>query len=279
MPRTTGSVSPRLPEPFHEVCHEYTKFIIENTKDLTILSKMETNFEHSNREIPSWVPDLRFPRGTIAEPGCLAKVAFLGDRAMIVEGVILGQCVAVTQPMAPDSDIELGVLLSRFEAGILHAACEVRQAVFKDVLTSWLETFTNPDGVHPINIVTMRAVYGYLLKAERIELSEIEDDAKQTLVRGELITKIAATLHVHLSLYSHLLAGDGTVAQLNRPHFLVLPGDTLCLFRGSVDVSLIRPCGSEYEFIGNCRIRCDTSREAYDDEYFSRRQVTQFTLI
>jgi hypothetical protein len=132
-------IIPDYRKPFLEVCYEYTKFLVENTENLMILSVFGSNVEKEAANVPTWVADFRNIYSSIKEFLALSSVTFSADgRYMIIEGIELRPCVSVLEPAS--DEIISAAIFEEFDNRILQPAYEIRKLSYESVLDSWLET-------------------------------------------------------------------------------------------------------------------------------------------
>jgi hypothetical protein len=94
---------PDYNRPYPQVCQEYARFVIENTRDLSLLLRPSREIG----EVPSWVPDFRqhntYWRAKNTEKN-LSPIVFSDDgNRMTILGFRLGSCVDV---FAPQSEVD-----------------------------------------------------------------------------------------------------------------------------------------------------------------------------
>ena len=127
-PNLPSHLAPDYRQSFPEVYHIYARFLIEYTKDLTLLCAKRSS---PIATLPTWVPDFRNLKRVAKIPHTVAKASFSADqREMTLEGVMYGRCVSVTAPLSNRSNIDdesLYRLYETFDKNILQLASSIQQ--------------------------------------------------------------------------------------------------------------------------------------------------------
>jgi hypothetical protein len=190
------------------------------------------------------------------------------DRKLTVTGAELGRCISAFQRVEstgtgqPEEVIDC---LRSFERDILEAAAKVRRSTLRDVLKEWLQYHMSPS--HFTSDLDT-ALQGYEAAVHSPEGNAATSLYMPNLysLRGPLITG------------SYFVLSNGTIGKLDRWYGAVQLGDILSLLKGSDKPSLLRPCGSEFLFIGSCELKGSSTKMIYY-EFFSGHEMTTFTLI
>jgi hypothetical protein len=274
VPRLPVSLQPNYEKPCSEVFHNYSRFLIESTRSLTLLPTRKNGLAG----VPNWAPDFREQRfgitGIKAESPTLASVAFSSDNTlMTLEGIELSTCVSSFQaPRVCIDDIEALIgSLPRFEKDIIKQACRIANSVFDDTLRRWLDFLIESSHYNAFGSVVDDFYKLYSLLVDREQ-----PDSKMS---GADFLALAKLLQQSLAGLSHFVATDGSIGMLMREDTRALQGDRVCIFRGSIYASLIRPCGENYIFLGGCRLNNRIGAEGYNEDFFVQHLQKLFTLI
>jgi hypothetical protein len=107
--------------------------------------------------------------------------------------------------------------------------------------------------------------------------SDNTEDASST-VRADKMALISL-LRSTLAQVSHFVTTDGTIGMLMRGDKIPEDGDTVCVFKGSVHASLVRPCEGVYAFMGGVRLCNQIGETEYSEDFFSQHQIEHITLV
>lgn len=128
---------PDYRQPYGQVCREWTRFLIENTKNLDVL---EFNLPYELEEQPSWVMDFRFNHWAERELSTPHSGLFSSDgQSLLVDGV---KCGAIKLYYFTSHRDNAGERLEEFYNTVLVSAANIRKQPIGDVWKEWLSNFS-----------------------------------------------------------------------------------------------------------------------------------------
>jgi len=267
------ALKPDYNKPYSLVCQDYARFLIENIGDLTILSGSGERFENENLSIPSWVPDFNWldSRFEGARPRINSPITFSSDgKRMTVEGISLGKCVKVFQ-----AESSCWSAFEKLEKEVLVPASTLRSCSPDLLLNEWLDTWIRP--YFTISITALRKHYDVRMKGKPLVVHSLEDILAFEDQKGQ-VSQLMSSILVQLVHEYVLLSENGSIGILLNCSKMPFVDDLLCIFKGMKTISVLRPYGSSYKFIGICQPHCRLSSEEFDDVFFSCREVQKFVL-
>lgn len=254
-------LNPDYSLPYTQVYITYTKHILLKTRDLRILE----TYKGWVADMPSWVPDLRYLVRNEEGSGCLTNVNFSPDgKAITLEGSRIGTCEnfvpcigeeVVAEVSSPTVEGESLRYMDLWKKEILLPSCT------KLGLTSQTETLEY--------FRSSQFEAGKLAVGINKGLQMGGDDAIESL---EVLGPV--------SQFGSILMSSGRTASFVRIDADVLRGDIVCVFKGSVNPSVLRLDGDEYTFVGTCRLWPTSHSDVFtpNEEYFLGREMESFTL-
>jgi hypothetical protein len=109
--------------------------------------------------------------------------------------------------------------------------------------------------------------------------AKMSDDETDGNTSGADVLGLVNLLQQSLAGLSHFVTTDGSIGMLMREDARALQGDRVCVFKGSIYASLIRPYGENYIFLGGCRLNDVVGKEAYNEDFFDQHMTKCFTLV
>jgi hypothetical protein len=248
-------------KPYPQVYQEYARFIVQNTGNLSIILRTDSDIDG----FPSWVPDFRSHNSVWREPEeSLYPISFSNaGNAMTLLGLELGLCTHIYTPPFPgelDLDTHFSARIHHFDS-FLQKVSETKHLSKDKVLGSWLESEKDLR-VHGLSITDLKSSYYSIISGE-----EQVNENQQTM----------ACIAESVDLPSIFIAKEGILASLLRRDRDARPGDVLVAVRGTSKPLLLRPTNEngEYEFLGDCHYK---SFE-YNEALFSDQILKQFVII
>ena len=245
---------PRLLKPnyeisFGQVFHEYAAYLVEQTKDLSILSPI-----HPHRDakkdmagVPSWTPDWRDLMMPPQPPKTKAhQVTFYNDhRELELQGVRIGE----VESWRPTSSNEVG---ARFGGNTV----EFQSTKIGDYLQGREEVSMEADTT-----------------------SQPLDQTSSTLVNVDNLTR---QTEYELALMKHrppcllLSLTNGCLAVIDQKAQCPT-GGTVCMLRGAYMPSLLLPTdGEKYRFVSVCEV---AGINDPDEDYYRQHELESFVLV
>ncbi|KAH7083484.1 heterokaryon incompatibility protein-domain-containing protein [Paraphoma chrysanthemicola] len=280
------ALQPDYRQSFEQVTLHYTRYLIENSKDLRI---MET---HERRLLccPSWVPDMRHrirPRDfTKPIPPAMGSVSTSADGLQLqVEGSMIGKILHCTC-CEIDHD-GTGDVLDFLRDVLFAAAARITNRTIDAVFGDWLSTFLKHPGTSETDFCNSCA-----------SLDEFREKFKELQYHhvGQASCPDHA-LHDAMDVliswnYSFLLdSGDIVNSGDKRGTTSHLDGGCVWALKGSLLPTLLSPWEEGWVHRGNVMLmmprRFDRGLSSLDDlrllmldeEYFAKRTVEKITLI
>ncbi|KAI1503912.1 heterokaryon incompatibility protein-domain-containing protein [Biscogniauxia marginata] len=261
---------------YEEVYWQYAVFILRTTRDLRILSCRHRELQN----VPSWVPDFRycdFVGEFKREP---SVVVSRDKKSLQLQGLLMGEvrdhiAECRSEKIGPSLHAIPGGLSSRIQSvedRILEPSATLRGIALEQVLGRFLKgsPFFSDDDL------------GYLFQVFRY-LREPSSQGERSWLERRKITRDNLTKETILAdefMYHLLLLTDGTIIRLRRMEVEIEPGDAVCLFKGSMFPSLVRPHGEEYILLGQCDILGGMFHdEELDDDFWVDKEVQHFNLV
>jgi hypothetical protein len=258
---------PDYRKPYAEVCKDYTLFIIENTKDLRLLTYHQSDDLELQWSNPSWVVDFQSHFSiSHVQPAVLHNGFFSTDgQRLVVEAVKTNKIISYFS----GTKDETGESLRQFHDTLLTASARVRQehptTTWKRWFSSFLESF-NLLVPESENLETRyQTVWDFLS-------THAASDNNKTA--GCFSTDIFLEL---FGSYEFVLMDDGKIATCYRNQRLGLKGEQhVFAFKGSTQQFVVnQERGDEYRYLG-WRLNPDV---ILDEDFFTNHVVEQITLI
>ncbi|KAI1461353.1 heterokaryon incompatibility protein-domain-containing protein [Annulohypoxylon moriforme] len=267
---------PNYDLPYEELYWRCTAYMLESNGDLRLLGTYYKNFKTG----PSWVADFRYMRLTTVKMKSRPCVSVSPDRRILsVQGILIGEYKnhiyrCDTQAVLPHPERipkSLSVRLTAVEEKILKPSALIRKTTVEKTI----------DGC----MVDGRKIFN------RFELESCRSTFRRlSTTHGE--KSWVAKKRVNLSRFSqeytiadefshgYMLLDNGTVVRLDRQNAKMKPGDLVCIFKGSAQASILRPCGENYEFVSQGDIRAgEFANMPYNDEFWEGREMQEFNLV
>lgn len=297
IPQLPEDLKPDYEKPWCEVFRNYSRFLIESTGNLALMPTTANDLVGE----PSWVPDLREQRfgstGLNSEPPTSASVTFSRDgKCVTVEGVEV--CTVVSSFQAPrdcmHDILALSEALPRFENVIIRQVCRIADISREHILKRWLSFLVESSHFNAFSSVVddFYEIYSRIVnrepsdndKHENIERLEAIDDGFSGNASPTDRLALVHLLQESLGGLSHFVTTEGTIGMLMRHDSRAQQGDRICVFKGSIYPSLIRPWGENYIFMGGCRVNNKFSEDpesekAHDEAFFNQYMLRDFTLV
>jgi len=269
--------------PYWTVYWAYSKFLIQHTESLLILSNPGNSIMNprpvvKDEGIPSWVPDLRHPSHTYHAPDVKAIVSFSADgKCMSVKGISLGPALHVIQPQRPDrpffpADYRAGNIRHR----ILDKAAGLRGRSRNHIYQLWLSSFPAHE-TYKLPLDDVGRIF-----------STIEEDPYESRYRKvleeesqweEAMFRIKEEIEASMFHHAQFVTAQGYVGSLMCTAECVEEEDIVCMFYGMTSGVLLRPSGSNFTFVGVVQWRCSMGKKKFDDRFFAKHEVRTFHLI
>jgi len=254
-------LSPDYSLPYTQVYITYARHILLKARDLRLLE----TYRGWLADMPSWAPDLRYLLRNEKGSGFLASVSFSPDgKAITLEGTRIGTCEiflprigeeVAAEVSSPTVEGELLRYMDLWKKEILDPSCA------KLGLTSKTETLE-------------------YYRSGQFEVEKLAVGINKGLQMGgdDAIESLEALRSV--SQFGSILMSSGRIASFVRIDADVLRGDVVCVFKGSINPSVLRLDGDEYTFVGTCRLWPTSRSDIFtpNEEYFLGREMESFTL-
>jgi hypothetical protein len=128
---------PDYRQPYGQVCREWTRYLIDKTKNLDVL---EFNLPYELEEQPCWVMDFRFYHWAERELSTPHTGLFSTDgQSLLVDGV---KCGAITLYYFASHANNAGERLEEFYDTVLVSAANIRNQPIGNVWKEWLSIFS-----------------------------------------------------------------------------------------------------------------------------------------
>ena len=256
--RLPTQLTPNYRLSYGQVCKDYTKFIIENTRDLRILMFLRYTVGGQ----PSWVNGFYLDTPWHIEPAVRHTGFFSSDgESLVVEGV---RCGKILSFFFGGYDMT-GERMQQFYDTIFSIAGEIRQQPHADAWKEWLSEFLEyacrVPGDHANRY---QSVSDFLANALPGHSNGLSDG-----FHGSSVLKM-------FSLSDFALVDDGKVVGCERRPAQGLDGEfQVWAFKGSTNLSIVhqeRP--DKYRYYGWLR----TPDVVLNEEFFSSHEVERITL-
>ena len=262
MTNTKNIPSKLLPNyklPFAQVYQEYARYAIENSGDLSILDCTSNELKN----VPSWVPDLRFSVVRRLKSSTTAVPAFSPDgRIMTVEGVRLGR---VLMSISRSSQTPAEYLSCVLET-ILAASAWTRAMPLQDVGQEWIHSYWELFSM-PHDEPTFQSIQDII----QSNLEGVEEDPSRDgydIVLEQAVESLAGIGYLVLE------SGDiGSYSFDRKPDSDYL----VYALKGSSRLSLLGPCENGYK--RGCPCTLWTRKVELDEQLFSEQTVERIDLV
>jgi hypothetical protein len=258
---------PDYRKPYAEVCRDYTVFIIENTKDFSLLKYRKSDDSELRWRSPSWVPDFQSHFAiSLVQPAVLHNGFFSTDgQRLIFEAVKTSKIISYFSGRID----ETGESLRQFHDTLLSTAARVRQEHPTNTWNRWFSSFLGNCGL-PVP------------KCEDLETryQSVWDFLSTHAASDDRETTDGFSTDVFLEVFGScefVLMDDGKIATCYRHQHLGLEGEQYVFaFKGSTQQSIVyRERGDEYRCLG----WLSGSEFILVEDFFTNHVVEQITLI
>ena len=254
-----AQLTPNYRLSYGQVCKDYTRFIIENTKDLRMLMFIGNPVVGQ----PSWVNGFHLDTPWHIEPAVRHTGFFSSDgESLVVEGVRYGKILSF---FSGDKDVT-GEQMQQFNDTILSTAAEIRQQPLADIWEEWFGQFVDwvcrVPGDHANRY---QSVSDFLANALPDYSNGPSEDSN-----GSFALKL-------FSLCEFALVDDGKVMRCQRRQQQgPVEEYQVWAFKGSTNLSIVhQERYDEYRYHG----WLSKADIVLDEEFLSRYEVEQITLV
>jgi len=262
-----SELRPNYSLPYQSVCRSYSRYLIEETKDLRFL--MFSNPPLLEEE-PSWVVDFRTISPWALEPQVAHTGHFTKDgKGLVVEGVKTGHLLQVIPRNVGDINHQIASI-RQFHNIALVASAKIKRLPLERIWRQWFTEFLR---------YTCGQTEGALATAD--EYSTLEDFLDTVHANAnERIDEIDR--HWVLSTFGghdYVLIDDGTVARCMLRKFLNDSGlqYEVWSLKGTMQRYVIaRDDRNQHRYAGWVT---ESAVEEFNHDFFSRHQVKQCTLV
>lgn len=225
---------------------DYTRFIIENTKDLRILMFLENTVSGQ----PSWVNGFLLDTPWYTEPAVRHTGFFSTDgQSLVVEGVRYGKILSFFS----GSEGMAGEQTQRNYDSIFSTAAEIRQQPLADIWKEWFDNFAN-----------------YVLRVPADPANWTYSNGTSDDTNGSFALKFFQSCEFALVDDGKVMRCEGCQQQGPVEEYKVWG------FKGSTNLSIVHQERSdEYHYDG----WLSTADVVLDEEFFSTYEVERITLI
>lgn len=257
-------LEPNYTLPYSQIFKEWTKYIIESTGNLSILSSWDNQLEG----VPSWVLDWRYRLSIEPTPSKVASVSFSPDGSeLTIHGLkiarVIGRLVRPDQPTRS--------CLRVFVETILTSAAWIRQQSLDDVFVEWMNSVVGSlDEVSNL-YVRWRTAQSYIEHFEEI-VGDLEDGEPESLMVGQVLAVLC----------SHYLCvlENGSVVHCNYPKGLQEGDESLWVVSGCDQAFILAHTSKGYLLRGNSISTEDGGWSRYfHQDSFSNDDVLEITLV
>ncbi|KAI1334848.1 heterokaryon incompatibility protein-domain-containing protein [Xylariaceae sp. FL0016] len=267
-------LTPNYHTPFENVYWEYAAFILEHTSDLRVLHTRQRDLGG----VPSWVPDFRY-----LDPKSVGErrsdVSLSSDkRELKLSGIEVGsirdyieRCgLEEITPTRTNIPRALSRRITDIENRILRPSSTLREIPEGNILENWMKDHHRAlqGGIKSFQDTYHRlSAPVYTGRRSKSQVTEpMDSHARNITIAGEFSQ-------------TFLLLTDGTIVRVLRTDVQIKAGDLVCVFRGALTPSLVRPIGEAYVFLSQCDIRSGTFfGEDFDVEFWDEIETSEFRL-
>ena len=253
-----AQLTPNYRLSYGQVCRDYTRFIIEDTKDLRILMFIGDALDGQ----PSWVNGFHLDTPWHIEPAMPHTGFFSSDgQSLIVEGV---RCGKILSFFSGSKDMT-GERMQQFYDTILAAAADIRQQSLTETWEEWFSEFVD---------YVCRVPGDHANRYESV--SDFLANALPSYSNGPSGDSNGSFALKLFSLCEFALVDDGKVVRCERRQQQGPIGEhQVWAFKGSTNLSIVHQ-----ERHNECRYHGWLSKAdvVLDEEFFSRYEVEQITL-
>ena len=254
-----AQLTPNYRLSYGQVCKDYTRFIIEDTKDLRILMFIG----HALDGQPSWVNGFHLDTPWHIEPAVRHTGFFSSDgESLVVEGVRYGKILSF---FSGGKDMT-GERMQQFYDTILSTAAEIRQQPLADTWEEWFGEFVDYVCRVPGDHATRyQSVSDFLANALPSYSNDPSEDSN-----GSFALKL-------FSLCEFALVDDGKVVRCERRQQQGPVGEyQVWAFKGSTNLSIVhQERYDEYRYHG----WLSKADVVLDEGFFSSYEVERIALI
>jgi hypothetical protein len=257
------ALQPNYTKSFERLCHEFTVFILEQTRDIGVLNLGTAG---CFKNVPSWTPDLRnswMARANIA-PSLGRCFQISPDGSILrLPAIILGQCVSVSSPvqLGPGANTMAASEFLHFDESIIAPAAAIRRATRMSIMIEWLKhhfasiyTETqledNPSILQRIMLAYTCMVHDQPISSLGTRYGTVEQ------LQGAFGMVTDPIIQKGLIGCSNFVLQDGTGGRLLHNNNAAAVGDLICVFQGLSVPFLIRHNDGDK----NCRIISQVSK-------------------
>ncbi|KAF5630081.1 het-6-heterokaryon incompatibility [Fusarium sp. NRRL 52700] len=250
-----SALQPDYTQSFEELCYKFTMFILEQTQDIRVLNLGTVG---NLPAVPSWIPDLRnswTARSNLTpSPEKCFNVSEDG-RTLSMPAIIIGQCVSMCKPVAPDPDTGLvsPTDFLQFDEAIVKVAAAIRRVTRMEVMAEWLKFHLSDiyteERLTQNPIIVQRVMMAYVCMVHNQPLSSLGTRfGTEEQLQGAYGMVVDPIFQQSMVGCSNFVLQDGTAGQLLHRDALAAVGDAICVFPGLSTLFLIRRND------GTCRI-------------------------
>ena len=244
--RLPTQLTPNYRLSYGQVCKDYTKFIIENTKDLRILMF----FKNTLGGQPSWVNGFLLDTPWHTEPAVRHTGFFsTGGQRLVVEGVRYGKILSFLSGSEGIADEEM----QQSYDTIFSTAADIRQQPLADIWKEWFGDF--PDYVDRVPGDPANRTYS----------NDPSDDTNESFALEFYRSCEFALVDDGKVMLCHRREEQGSVEEYQ-----------VWAFKGSTNLSIVHQERSEECHYDGWLRKADV---VLDEEFFSSYEVERITLI
>ena len=254
-----AQLTPNYRLSYGQVCRDYTKFIIDETKDLRILMFIGDALDGQ----PSWVNGFYLDTPWQIEPAVRHTGFFsLDGQSLVVKGVRYGKILSF---FSGDKDMT-GERMQEFYNTILATAAEIRQQPLAETWEEWFGDFVD---------YVCRVPGDHANRYESV--SDFLANALPSYSEGPSENSNGSFALKLFSLCEFALIDDGKVVRCERRQQQGSTGEyQVWAFKGSTNLSILHRGRHDGYCYHGWLSKADV---VLDEELFSRYEIEQITLI
>ena len=254
-----AQLTPNYRLSYGQVCRDYTKFIIDETKDLRILMFIGDALDGQ----PSWVNGFYLDTPWHIEPAVHHTGFFsLDGQSLVVKGVRYGKILSF---FSGDKDMT-GERMQEFYNTILATAAEIRQQPLAETWEEWFGDFVD---------YVCRVPGDHANRYESV--SDFLANALPSYSEGPSENSNGSFALKLFSLCEFALIDDGKVVRCERRQQQGSIGEyQVWAFKGSTNLSIVHQRRHDEYCYHGWLSKADV---VLDEELFSRYEIEQITLV
>ena len=254
-----AQLTPNYRLSYGQVCRDYTKFIIDETKDLRILMFIGDALDGQ----PSWVNGFYLDTPWHIEPAVRHTGFFsLDGQSLVVKGVRYGKILSF---FSGDKDMT-GERMQEFYNTILATAAEIRQQPLAETWEEWFGDFVD---------YVCRVPGDHANRYESV--SDFLANALPSYSEGPSENSNGSFALKLFSLCEFALIDDGKVVRCERRQQQGSIGEyQVWAFKGSTNLSIVHQRRHDEYCYHGWLSKADV---VLDEELFSRYEIEQITLV